>query len=133
MRLKTLIAALAAPLIALTIACSTTTTPAGPQQRQEAGTVTAVAVAAPTGPVTVFADGDYEVGTGAGQVPPGKYRTTAAADSFGCYWARLKGLGGGIADIAANGNVTAGAPAIVVIAAADKAFTVSGGCTWSRA
>ena len=49
--------------------------------------------AAPTttqnaGPIAVFTDGMYEVGTGNGQVAPGKYRATGH-----CYWARL-GPGG---------------------------------------
>lgn len=133
MRLKTLTAALVAPLFALTIACGSPQSASGPQDQAEASPVTAAAVAAPTGPVTAFADGDYEVGTAAGQVPPGKYKTTAPADGLGCYWARLKGMGGGVEDIRANGNVAAGAPGIVTIAAADKGVTVSGGCTWRRA
>lgn len=130
-RIKILMTALALPLILLSIACSTPTTPAGPQERQEVGAASSAPAAA--GPVTAFADGDYEVGPGAGQVPPGKYKTTGAVSGPGCYWARLKGLSGELDDIKANGYVTAGAPGIMTVVAADKGVKVSGGCTWQRA
>lgn len=126
---KILTTVLTLPLIVLSIACSTPTSPAGPQ---EAGAVSAAAPA-PSGPITVFADGDYEVGSGAGQVPVGKYKTTAPKDGLGCYWARLKGLGGELSDVKANANIAAGAPGIMTIVAADKGIKVSGGCTWQRA
>ena len=51
------------------------------------------------GPQTTFSDGTYEVGTGAGQVAPGKYTTPGGGT---CYWARLKHNDGALGDIIAN-------------------------------
>jgi hypothetical protein len=54
-----------------------------------------------SGPLTTFSDGTYEIGTGEGQVPPGKYRSTGpdAGDSDTCYAATLKNNDGAIGDI----------------------------------
>lgn len=93
---------------------------AGPQQPVAS---TSVPSAAPAGPVTSFADGTYEVGPGAGQVPPGKYKSTVPADSIACYWARLKA---DMADIIDNGVAGKGEPVIVVIAPTDKGLQVRG-------
>jgi hypothetical protein len=123
------------PLAVVAIACGgIANKPAGPQPGgtgQAGGSITAAetTAAAPTGPVTSFADGTYEIGTGAGQVPPGKYKTTAADH---CYWERLKGLSGSFGDVIANGNLDAGAPAIVAIGKSDVAFKTEGGCTWQK-
>jgi len=61
----------------------------------------ATAQAQPTGPLTTFSDGTYEVGTGDGQVAPGKYKSTPAADRPG-YYARLKNNDGAMDDIIDN-------------------------------
>lgn len=74
----------------------------------ETATVTAEApapaaaepVAASGGPLRSFSDGTYEVGTGDGQVAPGKYRSPG--DGGMCYWARLKHNDGAFGDIIAN-------------------------------
>jgi hypothetical protein len=128
---KHTIAALAAPaVILLALACGGTpeeNSAGATQNDTPAGTNTLASAApaksaAPAGPIIAFKDGTYEVGTAAGQVKPGKYKTTVPADSRGCYWERQKALGGGLADVIANDNVPAGAPTVVVIAATDKGF-----------
>jgi hypothetical protein len=83
--------------------------------------------------VTAFGDGTYEIGDGAGKVPPGKYKATVPADSAGCYWERLKGLSGAFADIAANGNGNPGAPMVVTIAKSDAGFKTERCGTWQKA
>jgi hypothetical protein len=133
-RIRAAAAVLVVPLAALVLACGasgSSPNAAGPQDPMVASS--AAAAAAPTGPVTAFGDGTYEIGTGAGQVPPGKYKTTVPADSAGCYWERLKGLSGAFADIAANGNSEPGAPAVVTIAKTDAGFKSQRCGTWQKA
>lgn len=89
--------------------------------------------AAPAGPKTSFGDGTWEVGAGPGQITPGKYRTTVPADSWNCYWERLKGTSGSFDDIIANDNVDPGTPTVVTIAATDAAFKARGCGTWQKA
>ncbi len=124
----------AVPLAAFVLACGatpkTTTGQAGPQTPAAETAAETTAPAAPAGPVTAFADGTYEVGTGAGQVPPGKYKTTPTGS---CYWERLKGLSGEFDDIIVNGNAKEGAPTIVTIAKTDVAFTTKRCGTWQKA
>ena len=133
MRTRSLIAVLAAPAAAFVLACSaapsSSSNQAGPQD-PGTGTAAATEAAAPaaTGPVTAFADGTYEVGTGAGQVPPGKYKTTAGDL---CYWARLRNLSGAD-DIIASDLVKEGALVIVTILAADKGFKTERCGTWRK-
>lgn len=127
--------ALAATALVVGLACSgpskddAKTPNAGPQQIST-DTPTTPTSAPPAGPIAAFADGTYEVGAGAGLVAPGKYKTTVPADSFGCYWERLKGLSGQLGDIIANGTADKGAPVIVTIAATDKGFKTTGCGTW---
>jgi hypothetical protein len=107
------------------------TSNAGPQ---EIVTATSSVTAAPSstppaGPIAAFADGTYEVGTGAGQVPAGTYRATVPADSPVCYWERLKGFGG-FGDVITNGTGQKGAPMVVTIAPTDKGFKTQGCGTW---
>jgi hypothetical protein len=79
-------------------------------------TVQATVTAKPAGPAAAIpGDGTYLVGK---DIKAGQYRTQNPDGS--CYWARLKGTGGGVDDIIANGNPSG--PAIVTIAASDKAF-----------
>jgi hypothetical protein len=87
--------------------------------------------AAPSGPLTTFGSGTYEVGTGDGQVTPGKYRTVGpeAGDFGSCYWARLKDTDGDFDSIIANGNTEG--PAVVTISKTDGAFETR--CTWTKA
>lgn len=76
------------------------------------------------------ADGTHAV---PGEIKPGTYTTTAATDGFGCYWARLKGFSGELSDIAANGNIDAGAKGRFTVSAKDKGVTLTGGCRWVKA
>ncbi len=134
MRSRVLVTLLAAPLAVFVLACSATPSSrsngsgVGPQDPAVASEQAAEAAPAPTGPITAFADGIYEVGTGPGQVVPGKYKTTPPVD---CYWERLKGTSGSD-DIIANDNLTAGAPAIVTILKTDVAFRSKRCGTWQK-
>jgi len=58
----------------------------------------------PTGPLTTVPTGTYEVGTGAGQVAPGRYRSSEpdGTNLVGCYFARLRKNDGSIGDIIDN-------------------------------
>jgi hypothetical protein len=108
-------------------------TPASPATTQPATSAPPATTAPPPGPLASFGDGTYEVGTNAGMVPPGKYRTTVPTDSFGCYWERLKGLSGQFDDIITNDIAQAGTPVIVTIASSDKGFKSTGCGTWTKA
>lgn len=68
----------------------------------------------PAGPRAIT-DGTFVVGT---DLQPGTYR---AAGGDGCYWERLRGFGGTIADVIANDN--ARGPVLVTIAPTDVGFT----------
>lgn len=73
---------------------------------------------------TSFGEGTFIVGT---DIQPGTYKSTGGQ---GCYYARLKGFGGSVDDIAANNNTDA--PAIVTVDAGDKGF-ISVRCgTWTK-
>jgi hypothetical protein len=83
----------------------------------------------PAGPLSTFGAGTYEVGTGDGQVAPGKYKTTGPDDGApSCYWARLKNLEGDLSSITANNN--AEGPTVVTISPKDAAFQT--GCEWVK-
>jgi len=129
------VAVVAVPLAAFVLACSSSpgssSNNAGPQDPGTAAGATTAEAAQPaqTGPVTAFADGTYEVGGGAGQVPPGTYKSTAVDN---CYWERLKTLGGQFSDIIANENANPGEPVIVSIAKSDKGFKTTGCGTWRK-
>jgi hypothetical protein len=73
------------------------------------------------GASAAISEGVNVVGT---QVAPGTYRSTAAD----CYWARLSGFGGEIADIIANSN----GPSVVLIQASDRGFESRRCGTWTR-
>lgn len=70
-----------------------------------------------------FGDGTYLVGK---DIPPGIYFTKA--DGEGCYWARLSSLQSD--DILDNGNPEG--PTTIEIQSGDRAFQVSGDCTFGR-
>lgn len=85
---------------------------------------------APTLPPGAFlGDGTFLVGT---EVQPGRYRAKVPADSYNCYWARLKGTEGTFNDIIANENTDRGGQALVTILKSDKAFKTSGCGIWER-
>jgi hypothetical protein len=83
---------------------------------------------ATSGPLRSFSDGTYEVGTGDGQIAPGKYRSPG--DDGMCYWARLKHNDGAFGDIIAN-NVGQG-QMILNVKASDGYVEVRG-CTFTNA
>jgi hypothetical protein len=80
-------------------------------------------------PAQIAQDGVHMV---PGEVKPGTYRTTVPPDSFGCYWARLKGTSGQFEDTIANGNGTAGQRMTVTVKASDKAFNTEHCGTWTQ-
>lgn len=83
------------------------------------------AVPSPKPPAGTFpGDGTFLVPS---EVKPGTYRSTAGD---GCYWARLGGTSGDLADIIANGNPSG--PAVVTIRAGDKAFETARCGEWRR-
>ena len=69
-----------------------------------------------------FGDGDFRVGT---EMPAGRYQ---ASTPSGCYWARLSGFSGELADINAN----ASDQAIVDIASTDVGFTTDHCGVWTK-
>lgn len=121
----TLVAALV--VAAFAIGCSGETTPNYPPLPK----VTAPADGAhlPTGPGGI-GDGTYRVGR---DLKAGTYTTTVPADSFGCYWARLKDFDGELGSIAANGDLSPGAKGRMTVKATDKGVEFTGGCKWAKA
>jgi len=76
-------------------------------------------------PPLTFGTGVYLVGNA---IPAGRYYTAPAS---GCYWERLSGLGGTLAEIIANDFISDYRQAIVDIKASDLAFSTNAGCgTW---
>lgn len=74
-----------------------------------------------------FTDGNYNVGSGPDQLPPGTYRSIAPASD--CYWERTTAHGSTIA----NDMVTYAAKgALVTIHPSDGGFTSDGCDTWHR-
>lgn len=78
----------------------------------------------PSNPANSFGDGSYVVGE---HIEPGTYRTDA---SDGCYWARLSGFSGQLADIRANGLTNDSV--VVSISADDVGFQAERCGTWTR-
>lgn len=89
---------------------------------------TAASGGAPTGPLSTVGPGTYEVGTGAGQIPPGKYQSPGPT-SGNCYYARLKHNDGAVGDIIGN-DLTQG-PSIMNVKASDGYVEVRG-CTFTK-
>jgi hypothetical protein len=81
--------------------------------------------ASPTSRFANFGNGTHQVGS---DIQPGTYRTRSGAD--GCYFARLKGFGGGLDDLIANENTND--PAVVTIAATDKGFQSTRCARWTQ-
>jgi hypothetical protein len=79
-----------------------------------------------TAPANIAA-GRWLVGT---QVPPGTYRSEAAA---GCYWERLRDFSGGAHSVAASDLVPAAGPAFVTILPGDAGFSADARCgAWTH-
>lgn len=85
----------------------------------------------PAGPITTIRAGTYEVGTGPGQVPAGRYRASGpdGTNAIGCYYSRLRRNDGSLDDIIAN-NISAG-QALLNVAPSDGYVEVSG-CTFEK-
>ncbi|MDT7741930.1 MAG: hypothetical protein QOE59_1008 [Actinomycetota bacterium] len=84
-----------------------------------------------TSTVDGFSQGTYEVGTGTGQIAPGKYRTTGAPSSelfqF-CMASREKSDGSTIGfPVTTNTG-----PAFVTVQSSDGMVELSGPCTWAK-
>lgn len=96
-------------------------------------TTPAAKPAAPAKPavvtVTISGDGTFAVGS---QVKPGTYRAAVPADSYGCYWERLKGASGDFDEILANGDGDSGAQVVVTVKSSDKFFHAEGCGTWTK-
>ena len=76
-------------------------------------------------PAITFGAGTYLVGR---DIPAGRYYTVP---SSGCYWERLSGLGGTLAEIITNDFISGYGQAIVDISASDLAFSTNASCgTW---
>jgi hypothetical protein len=84
----------------------------------------------PTGPLTSFGDGTYRVGTAAGDVAAGFYRSTGSTEGMPCYWARAKDTTGQIDTIIADGYPSG--PTTVTIKNSDGAFLASGCAPWRK-
>jgi hypothetical protein len=89
------------------------------------------AAASPSGPLTTISAGTYEVGTGPGQVAPGKYRAPGPDGSnfVGCYYARLRNNDGSFGDIVSN-NISKGQSLLTV--KASDGYVVVNGCTFTK-
>jgi hypothetical protein len=85
----------------------------------------AAATPAPAPKFASFGDGAHRVGS---DIQPGTYRTRRG--SSGCYFARLKGFGGTVSDILANGN--SDAPVVVTIQPSDAGFQSNRCGTWTQ-
>lgn len=117
-----------------TVATGTAATPTSAAPTMAVHTAApATTKAAPAKPavviVTISGDGTFAVGS---QVKPGTYRAVVPADSFGCYWERLKGASGQLDDVIANGLGDPGAQQLVTIKATDKYFSTQYCGTWTR-
>jgi hypothetical protein len=80
-----------------------------------------------SGPLTTFSDGTYEVGTGDGQVAPGKYKSPGGPL---CYWSRLKNNDGALGDILDNN--AGGGQSILNVKKTDGYIQITG-CTFTKA
>lgn len=82
---------------------------------------------------TILFAGDYEVGAKldveALVIPPGTY---AIGTSSHCYWQRVKGFGGELDDIIANGNIEGQQVARVTVKKSDKGLGLLGDCAARR-
>jgi hypothetical protein len=86
--------------------------------------------APPTGPLTTFGDGIYRVGTAAGDITAGLYRSAGPTEGMPCYWARTQDPTGKIDTIITDSYPPG--PTTVTITSSDGAFVVSGCAPWSK-
>jgi len=119
-------AAKAKPPITVTQPGVTVTTPAPPAVTTTVSTppVTVTVTTTPT-PKVAFGDGTYRIGP---DIQPGTYQGVTTGDS--CYWERLTGFGGTLAEIIANYLGTS--PTIVTISSTDVGFRSSRCGNWTK-
>jgi hypothetical protein len=98
-----------------------------PAAPQEPGTVQTATAPAPAG--TINEDGIYLIPS---EVRAGTYRATVPEDSYGCYWARLRGTSGDLDEIITNANGEPKARMTVTIKSSDKAFETTGCGAWKK-
>ncbi len=106
------------------------TTPAASGGSVSAATADAPEAApppAPSGPLTTFGPGTWEVGV---DIQSGKYKTTGP-DGPNCYYARLKNGDGAVGDILDNNNSQG--PVTVTIKESDGYFETQGCADWVKA
>jgi hypothetical protein len=103
----------------------TYTLPSEPEPTAEPESTEEPPVAQPQPDFATIEDGTWFVGE---DVRPGTYRLREPASL--CYWARLKGFGGSLNDIIANGNVSD--YGVVTIRPSDQGFETAGCGTWSK-
>ena len=84
--------------------------------------------AASGGPLTSLSEGTYEVGTGDGQIAPGKYKSPGPPSGSQCYYARLSS--DTTTDIIAN-DLKQG-PMTMTVQSSDKYVEING-CTFTKA
>lgn len=100
----------------------------------EAPSATTEVAAAPTGPLTTFGgtsvtgSSQFEIGTGPGQVPPGRYFTDGGAY---CYFELTRTGTGKFGDIVTNKNVGEGQAFVTIPATGAGFITVDGVCTFA--
>ena len=82
------------------------------------------------GPLATVRPGTYEVGTGNGQIAPGKYFSPGPSGGSTCYYARLRSVDGEVDDIIAD-DLSHG-QIIMTVRASDGYVEVSG-CTFIAA
>jgi hypothetical protein len=121
-------------LAGLSIACGSAgnSSPTGTTKDQPVVAVTSAAstpkvIASTAG--TISGDGIFSVPT---QVKLGTYRTVVPADSYSCYWERLKDASGDFEAIIANDVGQPGSQLVVQIKKTDKFFKTEGCGTWTK-
>lgn len=111
-----------------TVTVTTTATRVGTGRQPAAATPSATTAphheSKPKGEIP--GDGTFLVGN---DMKAGTYRTEGK-NQYGCYWARLSDTTGELNAIIANGNVQG--PAIVKVAASDKAFQTTDCKPWKK-
>ena len=122
--------------IVLMVACSPTKTTSnsapyyGPSGTTAAATAPAnAAPAKPSGPLTQFGDGTYEVGV---DVAAGRYKTPGSGGQGiweACYWERAKNDTGDLGSIISNENLQG--PGVVTLKKGEF-FKTTGGCGWTK-
>ena len=88
---------------------------------------------APTAPKTKnITSGDWEIGEKdeleAGVITPGTYIVTATENGFNCYWSTVKDFDQELTSIIANGNISPGEKARVVVKSSYAGLTLKGDC-----